>query len=97
MNVMGVERSLRFEVSEPEPGRILKETDAEAGVVTTFTVDPAGGGERARVTIATRAEASPGLMGLVERLVNPLITRRIYREELRLLAKYVLEETDPPR
>ena len=46
------------------------------------------------MTIATRTKASRGLRGLVERLVNPAITRRIYRQELQLLSNYVLEGAD---
>ncbi len=91
MSVMGVVRHYRFQISEPEPGHILKEADEEAGVVTTFTVDPVDGEKQSRVTIKTRAEASRGLRGLIERLVNPAITRRIYRQELQLLASYVVE------
>ncbi|MFQ5437139.1 MAG: hypothetical protein ACE5FD_19950 [Anaerolineae bacterium] len=30
---------------------------------------------------------SPGLRGFMEKLLNPAITRRIYREELALLAE----------
>ena len=33
-----------------EPGRVLVETDVEGAVVTTFTVDQAEGGRRARVS-----------------------------------------------
>ncbi len=97
MSVMGVKRDLRLRVSEPEPGRVLVEADEEAGVVTTFTVDPLRGGEQSRVTIATDARISPGLKGLIERMVNPAITRRIYSKELQQLGKYVLKNPDPPR
>ena len=43
MSVMGVERDYRFKITEPEPGRVLIESDEVAGVVTTFTVDPVDG------------------------------------------------------
>ena len=45
MQVLGVERVYREVVSEPEPGRVLAETDADAGVTTTFTVDALDGGK----------------------------------------------------
>jgi hypothetical protein len=77
MKVMGVKSRYQFHVTEPEPGRILVETDDVAGVVTTFTVDPADGGKRSRVAIATRSRASKGAGGLIERLVNPVIMHRI--------------------
>jgi hypothetical protein len=89
MQVMGVEQELHLEVSEPEPGRVLAEIDKSAGVFTTFTIDPVEGGGSSRVTIATQAKASSGLRGWIEKLVNPLIIRRIYREELQQLAEYV--------
>lgn len=93
MQVMGVERAFREVVSEPEPGRVLVEQDDAAGVVTTFTVDPLDGGKRSRVTITTETQASPGLRGLVERVVNPPVLRDIYRKELRQLEEYVKETT----
>jgi hypothetical protein len=41
------------------------------------------------VTIATNSKASPGLAGWVERLMQPSIAAKIYREELQNLAEYV--------
>jgi hypothetical protein len=88
MNVMGAKRSFRLETSEPEPGRILEEVDEENGVSTRFTVDPLAD-DGCRVTIATDARTQPGIRGLMERLLNPSITRRIYKKELENLANYV--------
>ena len=93
MQVMGVEQELHLEVDEPEPGRILVERDQSAGVLTTFTVDPVEDGKRSLVTIATQAKASPGLRGWIEKLVNPLIIRRIYKEELRQLADHARKKS----
>jgi hypothetical protein len=89
MDVMGVKRHYRMAVSEPEPGRMLVENDPEAGVKTTFTVAPLNGGQRSLVTIATETQTQGGLQGLMERFINPPITRRIYRQELQQLAEYV--------
>src|SRR5437588_10439379 len=36
----GRSRSYRMEVSEPEPGRVLRESDTSSSLVTTFTVAP---------------------------------------------------------
>jgi hypothetical protein len=88
MNVMGVKRAYRQVISEPEPGRVLVESDAAAGVTSSFTVDPFNGGQHSRVTIATDAATKPGLLGWMERLFNPFVMRRIYKEELQLLAEY---------
>jgi hypothetical protein len=92
MNVYGAKRDFRLTVTEPEPGRVLVEADPAAGLVTTFTVDPVDDWEQARVTIHTAAETRPGLAGLLERLFNPGVTRRIYRAELERLAAYVTAE-----
>jgi len=86
MSVFGTKVLYQLEVSEPEPGRVLREEDPTAGVVTTFTVEPVNGGSQSQVTIATTAKTSPGLKGWLEKLVNPAIIRRIYREELTQLA-----------
>lgn len=94
MDVYGTKRSFRLAVTEPQPGRVLAESDAAAGMVTTFTVEPLEGGRRSRVTIASDARPSPGLGGLIERLVNPAITRRIYRAELQQLNAYVAQLQD---
>lgn len=84
MRVLGSTRAFRMVVSEPEPGRVLVETDLERSSFTRFTVD-ALQDERTRVTIATEWKPAAGLAGLVERFVLPRLLRTIYREELRLL------------
>lgn len=89
MKVMGTAMNYRLIVSEPQPGRVLKEEDTAVGVATTFTVAPLDDGQHSRVTIATDAAPSPGVRGWLERLFNPPVMRRIYREELRQLGEYV--------
>ena len=39
----GVPAEYRMRVAEPEPGRILTESDTGSSSVTTFTVSPQGG------------------------------------------------------
>jgi len=95
MNVMGVQRLFQLHITEPEPGRVLVETDPDSDVVTTFTIDPLGNGRKSRVTIHTASKSSPGLRGFTERLLNPPITRRIYNEELALLANYAQSTASP--
>lgn len=89
MDVFGVKAFYHMIVTEPEPGRVLVEEDKSAGVITTFTSDPVNEGGQTRVTIATKAKTSPGLRGMIEKLMNPPIMRRIYREELHQLAEVV--------
>lgn len=96
MNVLGTKVNYELEVSEPEPGRMLQEEDAAAGVLTTFTVDPINDGRQSKVTITTTARTSPGLKGWLEKLMTPTITRRIYREELAQLAAVTAERSKKP-
>ena len=84
--VAGNTRKFRIEVSEPEPGRVLMEHDARAGVTTTFTTMPEGGGSQSRVEIASEQIVAGGLQGLLDRLFSPPVLRRIYRAELQQLA-----------
>ena len=87
MTAMGSERSFRLVVSEPQPGRVLAESDEVAGTATTFTVEPLGLA-KCRVTIATDSRVSTGVQGWIERLVSPSFLRRVYRQELQNLAEY---------
>ena len=85
MQVFGITRSARAGVTEPEPGRVLVETTAESGIVTTFTVDPDGAPDRARVTISTSAPCRAGLLGRLERAMSTRFLKAVYAEELRML------------
>lgn len=74
-------------VGEPEPGRVLIESDPSRRMLTTFTVRRAMGGGT-RVRIETRW-FTDGVRGVVERLVAPRMLARLYAEELSLLDGYV--------
>lgn len=91
MNVWGIETDYRFVVHEPETGKLLVETDADAGVKTTFKVEPLPEGEQTRVTLTTLMPASPGIKGFFEKVFTPIITRIIYNKELQNLADYLQE------
>ncbi|GAC1362269.1 MAG: hypothetical protein NVSMB44_17300 [Ktedonobacteraceae bacterium] len=87
MKVLGVEQAFRQRISEPEPGRVLVEEDIDSmqNIRTTFTVEPVNNAEQTQVEIATTMHASPGLQGLVERIVFLIINPQLYRKELKLL------------
>jgi Polyketide cyclase / dehydrase and lipid transport len=86
MTVAGRTTAYRVRVGEPQPGRMLIESDPARRVLTTFTVDRAPG-NRSNVRIHTRWCAY-GLGRFVERLVGPALLRRVYRAELELLDRY---------
>jgi len=94
----GKEISYRMVVTEPEPGRVLVETDTAPGstLTTTFTVTPVANARQARVEIATAWEAGRGVVGLMERLFHPAGMRRIYRHELRQIASVTAARTGAP-
>jgi hypothetical protein len=94
MTLAGRTTEYRVRVGEPQPGRVLIESDASRRTLTTFTVDPEPYG-RTRVRIHTRWY-NDGFAGIVERLVAPRLLRRVYREELQLLDRYACGEHQDP-
>jgi len=84
MRSFGRVRRFHAQVTEPEPGRQLRETYPDTGMATTFTVDPEDAGQSSRVTIATRyTKAGPA--GWLERWLAPRFLRAVYSAELREL------------
>ena len=95
MRVMGKDYPSRMDVSEPEPGRVMVETEREQDLRTTFTVDPLGP-ERSRLTIETVTPRKPGLAGMIEAALTPRILRGIYRKEVENLKAYLAEAEAQP-
>lgn len=85
MNAAGKTQTFRSTITEPEPGRVLLETDPVSGTATTFIVDPNQQGTRAYVTISTVVNSRGGLLGLPERFLTKLFLQRVYKQELELL------------
>ena len=80
VHAFGHTQSIRHEVFEPEPGRVLVERDRDVASQTTFTVDPADGGSR--VTIHSELLSRSGIGGVIERFLSRRFLLRLYREEL---------------
>ena len=89
VTVMGQTVHYRDVITEPEPGRVISEDDEVLGVFTKFILDPLDGGRRTRVTISTEFRDKPGIQGLMERLINPMVAKGLYKRELQNLAEYV--------
>src|SRR3954470_14652871 len=81
----GRTRELTMRVDEPEPGRVITESDVDSSMVTTFTVTPAGDG--CRVRIETAWDGAGGVGRFLERLLAPLIMRLVYVDDLAGLAR----------
>lgn len=86
MKVAGSLRTFHSVITEPEPGRVLVETDSSAGTVTTFTVDPRDNGRQAHVTITTDTEVRDGLFGKKQGWMTERLLRPVYLKELEQLA-----------
>jgi hypothetical protein len=89
MRAGGRPREYRMKVAEPEPGRILTESDTDSSAVTTFTVSPQGGDSI--VQISTTWDGAGGIGALFERMFAPRVLRAIYADELERLDAYARE------
>lgn len=75
-------------VEEPDVGRVILERDVNTGQVSTFTLEPLSE-TSTRVTITANVPLSKGLRGVLERLSQPTIMRKLFTIELKNLAAYV--------
>lgn len=83
----GRQRDYRMAVTEPEPGRVLRESDTGSSLVTTYTVEGAGP-QASRVQIETTWQGAGGVGGFFEKRFAPVALRRIYAETLVKLDVY---------
>jgi hypothetical protein len=88
MVVMGKVHPTRGEVSEPEPGRVIREWYPATKVDTTFTFEPRDGGRACDLTIATVMPGKGGLLGALERAFTVRFLRKVYVEELSRIEAY---------
>ena len=88
MRVLGKKQTFRAAITEPEPGRVLVETDLDAnGAVTTFTVNPGSAPADSHVTISTELRVRSGFLGRIEKTLSTLLLRPTYVQELENLAR----------
>ena len=73
-------------MDEPEPGRVLTESDTGSSLVTTTTVSPRDGASL--VHIATTWDGAGGIGGFFERMFAPRAMRAIYADEFERLYAY---------
>jgi len=82
----GKVRDYLMRVDEPQPGRVITETDQNSSLVTTFTVTPAG--DTCTVKIETTWQGAGGVGGFFERTFAPKVMRKMYADELARLDEY---------
>jgi len=71
----GRTREYRTKVAEPDPGRVLTESDLLSSMVTTFTVAPRG--EASVVEISSAWDGAGGVGGFFERMNKRLRKKNI--------------------
>jgi hypothetical protein len=86
----GRTREYRMRVDEPEPGRVLTESDTGSSLVTTTTVTPRDGASL--VQISTTWDGAGGIGGFFEKTFAPRVMRAIYADELERLNAYAREQ-----
>jgi uncharacterized protein YndB with AHSA1/START domain len=86
----GRTRDYRMQVDEPEPGRVLTESDTASSMVTTTTVTPRDGASL--VQISTSWNGAGGIGGFFERRFAPKAMRALYTDELERLNTYARDQ-----
>lgn len=82
----GRTREYRTKIAEPEPGRVLTESDTGSSLVTTTTVSPRDGASL--VQISTAWDGAGGIGGVFERMFAPRVMQAIYADGLERLNVY---------
>ena len=95
VHAAGRTREYTMRVAEPEPGRVITETDQDSSLVTSFTVTPSSA-DTCQVLISTSWDGGGGIGGFFERLVTPRVMRRMYVDELARLDRYAREQDAAP-
>jgi hypothetical protein len=87
MKVLGKLQTFRTVVTEPEPGRVLVETN-DTGYITTFTVEPIDDGKNSFVTITSGISDSSNFIKKIEFRLTKLLLTPVYKQELENLAQF---------
>jgi uncharacterized protein YndB with AHSA1/START domain len=86
LSVGSRERDYRMRVTEPEPGSVVRESDANSSLVTIWTVTP--GTRGSWVKIETTWQGAGGVGGFFERTFAPRALRDLYEKLLQRLDHY---------
>ena len=90
----------RCEVSEPDPGRVLREFYPDTGIVTDFIVEPRTDGLECDMTLKTTFPGRTGILGAlfggIERALTRSFLLKVYDEELRRAEAYAITDSPEP-
>ncbi len=84
----GIERPARSIISEPEPGRVLMETEMISHIVTTYTLTPQSEG-KTMLQIASQWQSSRNPFVALQQAFYPKLMRSMDAKELELIAAFV--------
>ncbi len=87
MKVAGKLQTFKTTVTEPEPGRVLVETN-DTGYMTTFTVKPRDDGKNSFVTFTTEIPGDSKLLKRIEFFFSKMILPAVYKKELEMLNEF---------
>ncbi len=87
VHAFGSTTNIRADITEPNPGRVLVETETDEKVVTRFSVDPIGDGNACDVTIDSVFKSRDGVLGKIEQSLAKPFLRRVYKTELERLER----------
>ncbi len=90
LTVFGQKYTYHQRVTEPEPGHLLVETDINTDDSTKFIIEPVEA-HWTRVTISADFALEKGFKGLMQRVFQPMIVRKMFTLELNNLKQYVSE------
>ena len=93
MRILGQTQSFHSLITEPEPGRLLVETDIKSGIATSFHIAPIEKEGQTRVTISTELKGR----NFLEAWIAKMMLQKIYRLELDLLAQVGEEQAHGKR
>ena len=82
MRLLGQTQFFRSLITEPEPGRMLVETDIKSEIPTSFHVTPLGNDHQTQLTIATELK----VQNILEGFIAKYLLQKVYRQELELVA-----------
>jgi len=84
MRLLGQTQNFRSLITEPEPGRLLVETDIKSGIATSFHLASLGDNQHTRLTISTELKSRNAVEGFIAKMV----LQKVYVQELELIARY---------
>lgn len=89
VRMLGRRQQLHMQVAEPDPGRVLTETNLDTGVVTEFTVGSGNGGSATLARMSSEWEPDGRVRSFVDRVVTSRMMRRVFSQQLRQLDEYM--------